>query len=216
MVEQLVRALYPHAEEGLPDAYLVSAFRHLFDWNEAIVQPLEPWLSPVGESFYDEVLRTIERLAPGLDARRLLTPGLGATLAEIVLPMKGGHEAEVLERLASAFGQPGFDAVRFVSAFDAFRERRYGHFERPPATQDDWDGPGATRATPVNAPDWQNTWETPCRRREILQEWSDTTPTDGVHVVAVAGHCPGALDELTRQSLASTWAPPDAGAGEAE
>jgi hypothetical protein len=110
---------------------------------------------------------------------RILTDSLVASRGIVFMPINEGQETEALNLLKEARDARNAVAAEFV----AFRDARFGPISGLTLpTIDELTAPVPAVATTASAPDWLNDWERPQRTFEVLGQWSEMIPTDGVHV----------------------------------
>lgn len=172
--------------------YLVREFRNYFEWNEAIIDQLPAWMTGALREQHERVAMRMERMLPGLDAEQILPARLASAGVQIVLPIRPGAERSVFNLMT--LGQ--WDGGPIVQSFEAMRDAQFGNAGTTPApTSAQQMAPGEPAVTRNPAPaDWVADWEQHERKFQILSQWSDSLPQDGVHIEPVLGDAV-ALDE---------------------
>lgn len=180
--------------------FLIKEFRHYFDWNEAVIQTMPSWLTGQEDSYYQYIRTKLSNVLPGYDPGRVLPRHLFASGVQVILPVRPGSEEEVLTLLTD--DTVAVDA--FVEEFCAYRRAHYGDIDRPLPDYADILAPRCDVATPDCADEWDNDWEKPRRKFDVLGAWAEYTPTDGVHLEPRLSVCASGdearLTEIVTQS----------------
>jgi hypothetical protein len=188
LINQHFLSRMPNADQG----YLVREFRNLFEWNEAIIDQLPAWMTGALREQHERVAKRIERMLPGLDAEDILPVRLACAGVQIVLPIRPGAERSVFNLMT--LGQ--WDGGSIVQSFEAMRDAQFGKAGTAASpTFAEQMAPGEPTVTRNPAPaDWVADWEQHERKFQILAQWSDSLPHDGVHIEPVLGDAV-AIDE---------------------
>jgi len=215
----LMELINQHFVQRMPEAdtgFLIREFRNYFDWNEAIIDQLPGWMSSGLREQHERLLERLRAMLPGVDAEQLLPARLASAGAQVVLPVRPGSEESVFQLMT--LGRWNGEAV--VDAFRTMREAQFGAAgtATPPAF-DQHMAPAEPTVTRNPAPgDWVAGWEKPQRKFQVLGQWSDSLPQDGVHIEPVLGDAV-ALDEWRAAELraaqpqAATAPPPPTAPG---
>ena len=126
-----------------------------------------------------------------------MTDCLVASRAIVFLPVREGQEEAALALLKEASEHVEEIADEFVT----FRESRFApmpNLSLPTAGM--ITDPAPTLATTATNTTWENDWEKPQQSFEVLGQWSEVVPTDGVHVETHLSHT-SVADEQTRAKL---------------
>jgi metal-sulfur cluster biosynthetic enzyme len=183
-----------------PDAFVIKELQNLFDWNEAVIQFMPGWMTDGATHAYEKLRNRLSSLLPGYSPGHLLDPNLFASAAQVLLPIRQGMEERVLELMTD----DELDFNDFVREFETFCEEHYGEIKRDLPSYTDVMSPQCIPATSACANDWQNKWEYPERRFDVLGQWPEYKPTDGVHLEPSLSACIGAdegrLEELESEA----------------
>ena len=175
----------------------IEAIRSLFEWNEAKVEYLPWWLTPYSREKYQEMRTALNQLPGNFTVDELMIhDSLTSARATVYLPIKRGAENKALRFI----GQGGRVTSQIVELFNEFYEDRYGALNRSIPTYEQISKPNRMCGTPEGADDWEADWEKPLRKFEVLSEWSELFPTDGIHCEPSLSTCT-ATDEVRTADL---------------
>ena len=132
-------------------------------------------------------------------------------LATVYLPVRAGHLDEVLSSLLAQDEDITGIARELEQFLAAFRDEKFPPTSRRRSTAREIASPRPWVGTKLGDSEWRNGWEAPPRLFDILDEWAEVMPTDGVHVEAVLGSCDG-TSELRRAQLLAEVREREAGA----
>lgn len=183
LIETYFLSLFAYTGSQVDD-FLIRDFRNYFDWNEAIIQELPSWMQGKIAARFERLLERIQELIPGFDARSVFPEGFDMSGVEVFLPLRPGMERNVFEFLNAGEGWNG-DA--YISTFESFHKKHFGSVASSLPTYKNVLAPEPDRATTLGATIWQGDWEKPRRRFEVLDEWADYMPTDGVFIESMLG-----------------------------
>lgn len=150
----------------------------IFDLDKTLIENAPFWASEPASETHAQLKLLLERLPKWVDSNAILTPELTGALAIVYLPIRHGMESEglaLLDELEAA------ERAALLVDFNRLRDQKFGLL-RPAAGLAQPDTPLRPRGTEEGAASWGGAWETAMRRSEVLAEWSDLTPTDGLHV----------------------------------
>jgi hypothetical protein len=183
----IAEADYPHTvldralAENLsyPAGFEFRQIKEIFDIEGVMIDNVPYWAQPHTREEHTELMLRLQRLPIQLALHSLLTDSLTASQAVVYLPVKAGMEEHALRLLPEATKL----ADDIANNFRRFCDDHYGRlktFDVPNLANHM--GPAPVLATPPDAPDWANDWERPQNKFDILGQWSEMVPTDGVHV----------------------------------
>jgi hypothetical protein len=152
--------------------------RNIFDWNEVVIEYLPWWLTELGAGNYEQLRAGLYNLPIDLDVNAYLEDYLISSRARIYLPISPGYEQMAIALMTGPVSQP-FQTL--IAEFNQFRQSRYGRIDHPLPDFESVSSPLNTIATGHNAADWDNSFEKPQRKFEVLAQWAELFPTDGVH-----------------------------------
>ena len=158
----------------------MSTIGRIFDLEKVIIESVPFWGSEQASATHYQLKWLLERLPKRVVSNEVLTPALTGSLATVYLPIRHGMEQEAIGLLDEFDRQARED---LIDDFNDMRDRRFG-LARPltASTAATIGAPSLPSATPAGAASWNTNWEAGMRKFEVLAEWSDLTPTDGVHV----------------------------------
>lgn len=185
-----------------PPCALLERLRNSFEWNEAVVEYLPWWMTPGGRERRDRLRQQLLALPGDTRSDLIIDDRLVASAARIYLPIRPGMEEEILAQLLGRPSLAGTALEGCVDDFITWREQNLGEITYPLPGFDSVMGIGPALATPAGADDWEHDWERPRRRFLVLDEWSESLPTDGVHVEPALSTC-GSADEFRASALRS-------------
>lgn len=183
----IAEAGYPHAALDLalseslayPPEFEFHNINQIFDIEGAMIENVPYWADSATRDQHDALMLRLQRLPVQLELHEILTDSLTAAQAVVYLPVNPGMEERALKLLPEARKL----AAEIAADIHQLRESRYGRLRSFAApTVDQHMGPAPVVATPPGAADWTNDWERPQNRFDILGQWSELVPTDGVHV----------------------------------
>lgn len=174
-----------------------ESLRALFEWNEVQVEHLPWWLTASGTDNYESLRQAIGQLPLALDPDRLIEDFLVASEAFVYLPIRPGSEEQALALVRGELDQK-FEVL--VQDFRAYRDAHYGPTGHPVPDHASVSAPGPSIGTPSGAEDWATNWERPDFKFDVLAEWSEIFPTDGV-ACEPSLSTGTATDELRTQQL---------------
>lgn len=152
----------------------------VFDLENAIVENVPYWASREASDTHFEMKWMLERLPLRVDSGAILTPELTGALAILYLPIRQGMERLALGLLGDLSKA---EVDRLVGDLEQLRSSKFGLLRNAAVLDSSAIGqPSQMLATPAGASQWSHNWEKPMRRFEVLAEWSDLTPTDGLHM----------------------------------
>lgn len=178
------------------NSFLVKEFRNYFSWNEVVIQQFPHWMSGQESSQLTLLVKRINKLLPGYNAKTKLPDILSARSIQLILPINHGFENFVFSLLTNK----EWDSNNFVSTFKNFHEINFGSIAYPLPSYTDILSPEKMPSTEIGAQDWENNWEKPRSKYVVLDEWSEYTPTDGTHIEPVLSSCSSA-DELREEEV---------------
>jgi hypothetical protein len=158
----------------------MRTFARVFELDKMLVETVPYWGSREASEAHFQLKYLLERMPRRVPVDEVLTPEITGAQAVVYLPIRHGLEAEALSLLEE------LDAAQrqaLVADFDALRNTRFA-VTRPLAslTSAAMDVPTPALATPAGAAAWSHGWERNLRQFDVLAEWSDLTPTDGLHL----------------------------------
>jgi hypothetical protein len=122
----------------------------------------------------------LEQLPKRVVTNEILTPEITGALAVVYLPIRHEMEDTALRFLKEI---DSTQRRKLVQDFNDLRNTRFGLTRAPSTlTAATMDVPTPVGGTQAGTPAWTAEWEKGLRNFEVLAEWSDLTPTDGVHV----------------------------------
>jgi hypothetical protein len=158
----------------------MSTIGRIFDLEKVVIESVPFWGSKHASSIHYELKWLLERLPKRVVSNEVLTPQLTGSLATVYLPIRHGMEHEAIG-LLSEFGRKAREDL--IKDFNNMRDRRFGLARSlTVSTATTISAPTLPTATPAGATSWQTNWEGAMKKFEVLAEWSELTPTDGVHV----------------------------------
>ncbi|MCC6196806.1 MAG: hypothetical protein IT518_20320 [Burkholderiales bacterium] len=179
-----------------PDNFDYSSLSQIFDLPNVVVDSLPYWASPVTREAYRDLLAKLQSLPAAFETNRILTDCLVASSAVVYLPVRPGMEERALELLPETVG------VRRDVANDVEKYRR-DHFAlvggRPALDMTVIDVPAVPVATPSSAAAWSSPWEQAPRKFDVLAQWSELVPTDGIHIETHLGDTVAADEREARR-----------------
>jgi hypothetical protein len=162
-----------------PPDFQYRLVQEIFDLPGVVIDNVPYWATPQTRAAHDELLLRLQRLPVQLPLETLLSDCLTAAQAIVYLPIRRGMEEQALELLPESAGK----AAAIAESFHTFWKDHYGplaEFVAPDVASHM--APTPVLATKADAQQWTNKWEDPQNRFEILGQWSELVPTDGVHV----------------------------------
>jgi hypothetical protein len=156
----------------------LASLGRIFDLDKSIIESVPYWASRSASETHLALKILLERLPKRVDSAAVLTPELTGALAFVYLPIRHGMESDALKLLKE------IDRAQRTTLIDDFRnlrETRFG-FARPSMGSPPADVPANPVGTVSGAAVWASNWEASMRKHERLAEWSDLTPTDGLHI----------------------------------
>ncbi len=159
-------------------------FQAWFAIEDAYFESAPYWATWEGNHRYALLRERVSRLNLGLPLSQVLIPELTASQAVLYLPIRLGAEEDALSLLGK-YWPAQVDAM--VKEFREYREQAFGptaHASELP----DWDAvssPEPVEATPLGEPEWRTPWEPAQRKFQVLAQWADLVPTDGVDAQTV-------------------------------
>ncbi len=194
LIDEYLLATDPLQAQASPEQ--LDKIRSLFDWNEAVVEYLPWWLTPYSRDKYEQVRTALRKLPGDFAIDELVADELVSARAKVYLPIKSAAEREALETI----GRGGGITDTVVDLFSRFRDDHFGVIERPLPDFETISSPRPMHGTPQGAGDWNERWEKPPRRFQVLADWSDLLPTDGIHCEPSLSNCT-ATDEVRTADL---------------
>ena len=125
---------------------------------------------------------------------------LAAPYAIVYLPLKPGREEDALLHLLRENSYEELIGL-CVDKFRNFRDDTFPDVERQLSDADLIHSPSPDFGTRLGKDSWENGWEERTHSFFILDEWSETMPTDGVHVEPVLGSCMGTSEIKQKDTL---------------
>ena len=183
-----------------PPCALVERVRNLFDWNEAAVEYLPWWMTPGGRDEREKLRTRLLKLPGDTRSDLIIDDKLVASAARVHLPIRPGLEGEALAFMLGVSSIAGSALEGCVEDFVKWRDANLGEIAFTMPTYDTVLSVDTPRATRAGAADWDEDWERARRRFLVLDEWSETLPTDGVHVEPGLSAC-GSVDEFRSSAL---------------
>ena len=162
----------------LPRGFSAERLRNIFDFDYVSITSHPYWTGDHGRSEHERLMARLLQMPAPLAVEQILTDELLAAGATVHLPIRHGSEEEALTLLPEA----AVSAQRIAAEFTTFREQKYGLIANNNRQFDLPLGPTPPSFTPAGQNAWQTSWEGPQRRFDILGQWSETVPTDGVHI----------------------------------
>lgn len=176
---------------------LLTEVADIFDVGDLFIRSTPHWATKAGRARYRKLRYELDRLPILVTADDLLPVQLTSSKATIFLPVREGREADAL-RLLKQF--PANQIDRIVGNLQQFRAATFPDVPRQAMTYDQVMSPLPPSATLLGANAWANEWEQPAREFQVLGQWSEVLPTDGVHLEMLASDTLAA-DEARRQAL---------------
>ncbi len=204
---------YPHAvldhalSENLtyPPEFEYRQVKEIFDLENVVIDNIPYWANSGTREEHDALMLRLQRLPAHLVMSRLLTDCLTASQAVVYLPVKPGMEEQALHLLPEA----DRFAEKIADDYRHFRANHYGRLKPfVPPTLAAHMGPAPTLPSPADAADWANDWERVQNKFDILGQWAELVPTDGVHVETHLSTT-AVADEHERNRLIRITAPND-------
>ncbi len=178
---------YPSAVVDLAMSQNLRSYRHedlflvkeLFEMEGITIDNVPYWADPTMKRQYELLAARLERLPVSIEQHRVLTDQVLASQAVVYVPIRKGKEREALDMLKEA--RPFAEMI--AQDVEQFRDARYGRLKNFVAPGLDVHmGPRPVTGTPPGSADWVNDWERPQNKFDILGQWAELIPTDGVHV----------------------------------
>jgi hypothetical protein len=171
----------------------LAQFGRYFDLDKSIIETVPFWANRSASDIHLELKLLLERLPKPVSSEAVLTPEVTGALAFVYLPIRHGMESAALALLKE------ISSARRAALVDDFRNLRESRFglARPAMGGAPVDTPVNPAGTPAGATVWANSWETSMRKHEVLAEWSDLTPTDGLHLETQLSATTGADEHAT-------------------
>lgn len=166
---------------GIEQTQEMVHLRHIFDFQNAIVESAPYWASTSGVAAYRDIERRLSALPVPLAINSVLTDELTSPQAIVYIPVIEGHEADALDLL------PGVDwqeKARIMSDIDQYRANSFAPVPTYLPTYDEILGPAPLVSTPADVAAWATEWEKPQKQFQVVSHWSLLTPTDGLHMEA--------------------------------
>lgn len=171
----------------------LAQFGRYFDLDKSIIETVPFWANRSASDIHLELKLLLERLPRPVSSEAVLTPEVTGALAFVYLPIRHGMESAALGLLKEISNTR---RAALVDDFRNLRESRFG-LARPATGGAPVDTPVNPAGTPAGATTWANSWETSMRKHEVLAEWSDLTPTDGLHLETQLSATTGADEHAT-------------------
>jgi len=188
-----------------PTEFLLKEFRHYFDWNEAIIQYAPSWMGGSENAEFEALKGVIANLYPGYDLERTMPTETLASGAQVVIPIRDGYEDEVLS-LLSPFN---VSFSNFLSNYTSKKLELFGPTDRVVISPEELMSPACMVATPACSGEWNSPWEEMPKKFEVLNSWSEYSPTDGVHIEPLVSDCTGADESVIAElTTLNTVVPP--------
>lgn len=194
LIDEYLLATDPLQTQASPEQ--MDKIRSLFDWNEAVVEYLPWWLTPYSREKYEQVREALRKLPGDFAVDELIADELVSARARVYLPLKPGAEREALE----VIGLNNIVTDTLVDQFETFRDTHFGVLDRPLPSYEAISSPRPMHGTPQGSGDWDEHWEKPPRKFQVLADWSDLLPTDGIHCEPSLSACT-ATDEVRTADL---------------
>jgi hypothetical protein len=192
-----------------PPCDLLERVRNFFDWNEAAVEYLPWWMTPGGQERREKLRQLLLSLPGDTRSDVLIDDALVASAARIYLPIRPGLEEEAVAFLTGESSLPANGLGGCVGDFVDWRQANLGPVSYPLPTYAQVMDVGPGHSTAAGDAAWQHDWERPRRKFVVLDEWSETLPTDGVHVEPGLS-TGGSVDEYRASALRSDLATAEA------
>jgi hypothetical protein len=180
----------------LPTGFSPERLREIFDFDYVTLSNHPYWTTTHGRGEHARLLARLLQLPAAVPVEQILTDELVAAGSTVLLPIRHGVEEEALALLPEAAGYASEEAAKFTT----FRSDKYGSTATGSQTFEDPSGPTQPTATLRAESTWWTGWEKPQRKFDILGQWSETVPTDGVHIETHLSESV-AVDERSRARL---------------
>jgi hypothetical protein len=185
-----------------PPCAVLELVRNVFDWNEAAIEYIPWWMTPTGRANREHLRQVLLALPGDTRSDLIIDDKLIASAARIYLPIRPGLEDEALAFLLGVNSITGTALDACVRDFINWREANVGPLPFTLPTYDTVLEIGPPKATPAGSDDWDYDWERARNKFLVLDEWSETLPTDGVHLEPALSTC-GSTDEYRASALRS-------------
>jgi hypothetical protein len=161
-----------------------QSFHGWFAIEDAYVQNAPHWATTDGQSRYGILRSRLHGLNLGIPLSDVLVPELTASQAVLYLPIRPAAVEQALALLGD-YSEGNIEDI--VSDFRAFRQANFG--ASAPASSlpghEDIASPHPVTATPLGDAEWATAWEPMQRKFQVLAQWADYVPTDGVDAQTV-------------------------------
>ena len=196
----VAQAVRTHIERS--GQYPISYLRQIFEFEEAVVESVPYWCTQAGQTHYAHLRARLESLPVPVNVDSLLTRTFTDAEAIVYLPVQPGLERAALDALRTRIKES--EKTRLVSEINDFRQQHFSAVAPPASGYDAVLGPAPPSGTLAGQRAWESTWEGPRAKFDVLAEWQELVPTDGVHIETVLSDSDAtdeaALFELHRQS----------------
>ena len=163
----------------LPRGFDHHRITEIFDTENAVIDTVGYWATEFARDKREDLLAKILSLPGTYSTDQVLPDALTASSAVVYLPIRLRREEEALALLPET---RQFAAVKSAD-FQTFHETHYGPLFEPEAVEiESHLGPRVPESTKQGADGWKAGWEKPQRKFDVLAQWSEYVPTDGVHV----------------------------------
>lgn len=181
----LALAMHTHLSAGEPASQVnPHDFRAWFAIEDAYIENAPYWATPAAMERYTTLRARLSGLNPGIPLSDILVPELTASQAVLYLPIRPGAEEDALSLLSE---YPGDHIKETVKEFRKYREETFGPTE--PAADlpkyQDISSPTVVTGTALGKADWETPWEPAQRKFQVLAQWADYVPTDGLDAQTV-------------------------------
>jgi len=160
---------------------LLDDIRNIFEWDEVAVEYLPWWLTASGRQNREDLRQRLLRLPGDVQTQVVLKDWLIASMARVYLPIKPGHEKDVLW-WAQLNDEARHYMEQCLNDFTQWRQNQFGPIPYALPTYEEVLAIKPATATPAGSDQWLNDWERPRQKFMVLDEWAELLPTDGVHI----------------------------------
>lgn len=172
-------------------------FNAWFAVEDAYIESAPYWATAQGRDVYATLRSRLSKLDLGLPLSAILAPELTSAQAVLYLPIRQGAEEKALALLDEV--SPAA-ATEVVDEFRAYHRAEFGATaaaaQLPSAEQ--VASPTAVVGTTLGEAAWRAPWEQSQRNFQVLAQWAEYLPTDGVDAQTVLSPTSKADEALLR------------------
>jgi hypothetical protein len=159
----------------------------IYEWEEMYVEYMPWWMHASGRQARQRLRDLLLNLPGDTRSDLVLHDFLLSSYAKVYLPITPGRELSAINVVLK--DEIPDELEECIREFRIWRNVQFAKIPQPIPTSDSVEEIGPDMATKAGSDDWANDWERPRRKFLVLDEWSETIPTDGVHIEPSVSEC---------------------------